>query len=193
MMCWCGRKLLVTFCRVSLWIWLCRSFFSSTSLASSSLSSSFSCLMIRSLSAGLLFYIQQSTAARYKKINKKKKKWNPFRLLNIPWFLWVLNPPLTTQCNISEVQTCTPSTKIYKSSQLSESRALSSNARFLTLVSHHEQVRVQLFKVAEPVHRWTRGVIIWQNDDVIIFRGWRALLSFYTPGPKKKKNVNNSI
>lgn len=187
MMCWCGRKLLVTFCRVSLWIWLCRSFFSSTSLASSSLSSSFSCLMIRSLSAGLLFYIQQSTAALTPRtLQKKIKKWNPFRLLNIPWFLWVLNPPLTTQCNISEVQTCIPSTKIYKSSQLSESRALSSNARFLTLVSHHEQVRVQLFKVAEPVHRWTRGVIIWQNDDVIIFRGWRALLSFYTPGQKNK-------
>lgn len=136
------------------------------------------------LSWAALLHSTEHSGTLQKNKFKKKKKWNPFRLLNIPWFLWVLNPPLTTQCNISEVQTCTPSTKIYKSSQLSESRALSSNARFLTLVSHHEQVRVQLFKVAEPVHRWTRGVIIWQNDDVIIFRGWRALLSFYTPGQK---------
>lgn len=45
-----------TFCTLSLCIWLWRSFFSSTNLASSSLSSSFSCLMMRSLSAGLLFY-----------------------------------------------------------------------------------------------------------------------------------------
>lgn len=38
---------------VSFWLWLCRSFLSSTSLASSSLSSSCSCLIRRSLCSGL--------------------------------------------------------------------------------------------------------------------------------------------
>lgn len=76
------------------------------------------------LSWAALLHSTEHSGTLQKNKFKKKKKWNPFRLLNIPWFLGVLNPPLTTQCNISEVQTCTPSTKIYKSSQLSESRAL---------------------------------------------------------------------
>lgn len=93
------RKLVVTFCRVSLWIWLCRSFFSSTSLASSSLSSSFSCLMIRSLSAGLLFYIQQSTAALTPRT--LQKKWNPFQVTEHP--LIPLSPQSTSNHTVQHL------------------------------------------------------------------------------------------
>lgn len=47
-------------------------------------------------------------------------------------------------------------------------------------LSHHEKVCVQLFEVAQAVHWWTGRVIIRQDDDIIIFRGRRALLPFYT-------------
>lgn len=46
-------------------------------------------------------------------------------------------------------------------------------------LSNHEQVRVQLLKVAQAVHRWARGVVVRQDDDVVIFGGRGALLPFY--------------
>lgn len=118
----------LTFCRLSLCIWLCRSFFSSTSLASSSLSSSFSCLMMRSLSAGLLFCGSECT-----KVSQ----------------LWEKKP-----------------------------KKLTRQGEF----SHHEQVCVKLFKVTQAIHRWTRGVVVRQDDDIVIFRGGWALLSFDVAG-----------
>lgn len=47
---------------------------------------------------------------------------------------------------------------------------------------HHEQVRVELLKVTQAVHRWTGGVVVRQDDDVIVFRGRRTLLPFYAAG-----------
>lgn len=48
--------------------------------------------------------------------------------------------------------------------------------------SHHEQVCVKLFKVTQAIHRWTRGVVVRQDDDIVIFRGGWALLSFDVAG-----------
>lgn len=47
---------------------------------------------------------------------------------------------------------------------------------------HHQQVRVQLLKVTQAVHRWAGGVVVRQNDDIIVFRGRRTLLPLYVAG-----------
>lgn len=52
----------------------------------------------------------------------------------------------------------------------------------LVIISHHEMVCVQFLKVTQAIHRWTGGIVVRQDDNIIIFRGWWALLPFYTAG-----------
>lgn len=56
--------------------------------------------------------------------------------------------------------------------------------------SHHEQVRVELLKVTQAVHGRAGGVVVRQNDDVVVvFGGRRTLLPFDVAGHTRGRLV----
>lgn len=56
---------------------------------------------------------------------------------------------------------------------------ISNTVRREAACCHHEQVRVQLLKVTQAIHRWAGGVVVRQDDDIIVFWGRWTLLPFY--------------